>query len=103
MEDLWKVRLAPEQHRIIRTFIHYFGEDAMEMSPFIMEMLVIMSLVGEPEMVMTEEEWDLYDKYLEKWNIRKEVVKSGKHAYKPQLLYRLTTPFGGKKDKGERK
>ena len=66
------MKLVKEQHRYIRTFIMYLGEKALDFSPYMMEMFLVMALIGEPEKCMTEEEKELYEKYLRKWNISKE-------------------------------
>jgi len=100
-----KIKLHPEQHRIIRTFIHYFGEQALDWTPYMMEMFVVMCFMGEPELIMTDKEWDLYDEYLKKWNIRKpeKEEENGQNIYEPAHLYRLASPIRDRKPAGQKK
>jgi len=72
------MKLTKEQHRYIRTFILYLGEEALNWSPYVMEMMLVMALVGEPEKCMTEKEQELYRRYLNKWHISKEEITWGR-------------------------
>ena len=72
------MKLTKEQHRYIKTFIIYLGKNALDWSPYMMEMFLVMCFIGEPEKYMTKEEENLYERYLRKWHIDREELKWGR-------------------------
>jgi len=84
-----RVKLNKKQRRMLKAFLLVLGDRVMDVSPYILETLIVFALVGEPDKFFTEEDWKRYMDYCREWYIeptRKEIANYGKCASKRELI-----------------